>query len=199
MWVPAVLTEVRGVDLVVDARIGLSHEGDVFFHAAGLDAAFMPRLYATKPGAGAPVHAPDIKVVAQQYFPIGKEGGISLGLMYAAIGVGAGGSPIVARYFTGDRDGPLRIAIALSYVASALGLVLVATLVSFPVVLIGTLLHGVGAGVIWVFSTQLLLQLVPNEVQGRVFSTEFMMVTLMNAIAAGAAGRCWTAVRRYRV
>lgn len=127
-------------------------------------------------------------IVAEQYFPIGKEGGISLGLMYAAFGVGAGVSPIVARYFTGDWDGPLRIAIALSYVVSALSLVLVATLISFPVVLIGTLLRGVGAGVIWVFSTQLLLQLVPNEVQGRVFSTEFMIFMLMNAIAAGGSG-----------
>jgi MFS family permease len=127
-------------------------------------------------------------IIAEQYFPIGKEGGISLGLMYAAVGVGTGISPIVARIFTGDRERPLQIAIALSYIASALGLALAATLVSFPVVLIGTLLRGIGSGVAWVFSTQLLLQLVPNEVQWRVFSTEFMMFTLMNAIAAGSSG-----------
>jgi hypothetical protein len=66
--------------------------------------------------------------------------------------------------------------------------VLVATLISFPVVLVGTLLRGVGSGIMWVFSTQLLLQLAPNKVQGRIFSTEFMMFTLMNAVAAGGSG-----------
>lgn len=127
-------------------------------------------------------------IVAEQYFPIGIEGGISLGLMYAAIGVGTGVSPIVARIFTGDRERPMRVAIGLSYAIASLGLVLVSTLASFPVVLVGTLLRGFGTGIMWVFSTQLLLQLAPNRVQGRVFSTEFMMFTLMNAVAAGGSG-----------
>jgi predicted MFS family arabinose efflux permease len=39
-----------------------------------------------------------------------------------------------------------------------------------------------------VFSTQLLLQLAPDDVRGRVFSTEFALFTLTNAAGAAAAG-----------
>jgi MFS family permease len=126
--------------------------------------------------------------IAEQIFPIGEGGGISLGLIYAVVGVGTGLGPIIARRFSGDRDRSLRIAIAVSYAIAALGLAAVATLESFGVVLAGTLLRGIGVGINWVFSTQLLLQLVPEHVRGRVFSSEYAMVTLMNAIGAALGG-----------
>jgi MFS family permease len=126
--------------------------------------------------------------ITEQHFTIGKGGGISLGLMYMSVGIGTGIGPIFSRHFTGDRDKALRKAIILAFLISAIGLWLTSNLVNFPLVLIGTFLRGVGAGVAWVFSAQLLLQLVPNIVRGRVFSTEFMMWNLMNAIGAGTAG-----------
>ena len=126
--------------------------------------------------------------ITEQHFPIGKGGGISLGFMYMSVGIGTGIGPIVGRYFTGDRNKALRRAIIYAFLISALGLCLTSTLVNFPLVLLGTFLRGIGAGVAWVFSAQLLLQLVPNKVRGRVFSSEFMMWNLMNAIGAGTAG-----------
>jgi len=39
-----------------------------------------------------------------------------------------------------------------------------------------------------VLGTQLLLQIVPNEVRGRVFSTEFAMYTLFAAVSSGISG-----------
>jgi MFS family permease len=126
--------------------------------------------------------------IAVGLFAMGPGGGLSLGLMYAIMGLGSGLGPIAVRRYTGDRDRPLRIAILFSYVVSALGLATVATLASFPIVLIGTLFIGIGAGVGWVFSTQLLLQHTSGHVQGRVFSTKFMMLTLMQSISAGLGG-----------
>lgn len=127
--------------------------------------------------------------IAEQIFVIGKGGGISLGLMYAVVGVGTGISPIIARHFTGDDDRSLRIAIGVGYGSAALGLWIVSWLSSFPLVLFGTLFRGVGNGLVWVFSTQLLLQLVPNRVRGRVFATEFAFFTLMSATGAAVTGR----------
>jgi predicted MFS family arabinose efflux permease len=127
-------------------------------------------------------------VLAEQVFVIGEGGGTSLGILYAVTGVGTGIGPIIARRFTGDRDRPLRIAIALSYAFTILGLILAAQLASFGVVLLGTLLRAVGGGINWVFSTQLLLQVVPNQVRGRVFSTEFASLTLANALGAALSG-----------
>jgi MFS family permease len=126
--------------------------------------------------------------LAEQVFVIGQGGGISLGLLYAVVGVGTGLGPIAARAFTGDRDRPQRVALAASYAVQAIGMALAAPLASFGLVLAGTFIRGIGGGIGWVFSTQLLLQLLPNRVRGRVFSTEFALLTLANALGAVAGG-----------
>jgi MFS family permease len=126
--------------------------------------------------------------ISEQVFVIGEGGGISLGLMFGAAGVGTGVGPIVARRFTGDRDRALRIALVLGYIMATVGLFVVAPLNSFGLVLAGVLLRGAGGGIAWVFSTQLLLQLVPNYVRGRVFATEFAIFSLMAAVGAAATG-----------
>jgi MFS family permease len=126
--------------------------------------------------------------LTQDVFVIGEGGGTGLGLMYAFMGIGTGVGPIIARRFTGDRSKPLRIAIAASYVITTVGLVLMAPLVGFGLVLIGTVLRGIGGGIGWVFSTQLLLQDLPDRVRGRVFSTEFAMFTFASAVSAAGGG-----------
>jgi len=126
--------------------------------------------------------------LAEQIFIVGEGGRIGLGWMYAAVGVGTGLGPVIARRLTGDTDRPMRIAIGLAYFIAALGLIIIAQLISFEWVLVGTLLRGIGAGINWVFSTQLIFQMIPDRVRGRVFSTEFAILTLMNAAAATLGG-----------
>ena len=127
--------------------------------------------------------------IAEQYFPIGEGGSISMGLIYVMSGIGSGIGPILGRNWARDRDRHLRLMIAFGYVASAAGFLICSTLISLPVVLFGGLLRGIGGGMIWVLGTQLLLQIVPNEVRGRVFSTEFAMYTLCAALSSGTTGR----------
>lgn len=127
-------------------------------------------------------------IIAETYFPIGEGGGISLGVLYGVTGIGTGLGPIVARAFAGDTDRKLRYTIMSGYIVSFIGLLLVAPLANFPIVLLGAFLRGFGGGTIWVMSTQLLLQLVPLKVRGRVFSSEFAMNTLGAAIGAGSVG-----------
>jgi MFS family permease len=126
--------------------------------------------------------------LAERVFVIGASGGTSLGLLYAVAGVGTGLGPILARVLTGDREKPLRNALTISYLIGAFGLVLSAPLTSFVIVLLGTFIRALGGGVNWVFSTQLLLELVPDRVRGRVFSTEFALFTLSNAISSAVGG-----------
>jgi MFS family permease len=102
--------------------------------------------------------------------------------------VGTGVGPILARRFTGSRVGPLRWAIAAGFGLSAAGLVAIVPLSSFGLVLFGSLLRGVGAGMVWVLSSELLYTLTPNAVRGRVFSTDFAAQTLASAISAGVGG-----------
>lgn len=126
--------------------------------------------------------------IAEQYFVIGEGGGISLGLIYTMVGIGTGLGPIIARRFTSDGERELKIAIIFAFVMVSIGFGLISTMEYFIVVLIGVMLRGIGSGINWVFSTQILLQSVPNQVRGRVFSTEFALFTLANAIGAAAGG-----------
>ena len=100
--------------------------------------------------------------IAREVFVLGVGGGVSLGILFAATGVGSGIGPIVARYFTGDRDRPLRLGIFCGYLTAAGGLAIGASLSSFGVLLLGTFIRGFGGSIVWVFSTQLLLQSVPQ-------------------------------------
>ncbi len=126
--------------------------------------------------------------LAERVFVIGKSGGTSLGLLYAAAGIGTGVGPILARVFTGDRDRPLRHALTISYAIGVLGLAMTAPLASFALVLLGTFVRSLGGGINWTFSTQLLLEWVPDKVRGRVFSSEFAMFTLSNAVSSAVGG-----------
>jgi MFS family permease len=126
--------------------------------------------------------------IAEKIFVLGEGGGISLGLLYTAAGIGTGLGPVLARRLTGDRKRPLAIAIAVGYAITGAGLLMSAPLGSFALVLLGNVLRTFGGGINWVFSTQLLFQLAPDKVRGRVFSTEFALFTLASAIGAAAGG-----------
>ncbi len=126
--------------------------------------------------------------IAREVFVLGVGGGVSMGILFAATGVGSGIGPIVARYFTGDRERQLRLGIFWGYLMAASGLAIGASLSSFGVLLFGTFLRGFGGSIVWVFSTQLLLQSVPNQVQGRIFATEFAVFALMGAIGSAVVG-----------
>ena len=126
--------------------------------------------------------------ISEKVFVIGEGGSIGLGLLYMMVGIGTGVGPIAGRWWTGDDPRLLRRAIVGGYLVAAVGLFMVATLQSFGFVLAGTFFRGIGAGLVWVFSTQLLLQLVPNAVRGRVFATEFAIHSLSSAVGAAMVG-----------
>jgi MFS family permease len=126
--------------------------------------------------------------LARDVYALGEGGGTSLGLLYASLGVGSGLGPILARNVTGDEERPMRLAIGLSYAAMSAGLFLLASLPSFGWALAGTALRAMGGGTIWVCSTQLLLVAVPHGVRGRVFATEYALLTLAMAASAGLGG-----------
>jgi predicted MFS family arabinose efflux permease len=68
------------------------------------------------------------------------------------------------------------------------GIALAAQLWGYGFFLTGMFLRAFGVGVIWVFSTQLLLQVLPDAVRGRVFATEFALHTLASTASAGVGG-----------
>jgi len=127
--------------------------------------------------------------ISEEVFTIGVGGGISLGLMFMMTGLGSGIGPIVARRLTGDNIKALRFTIVLGYVIIAIGYLIVMPLFNFGTTLTGILIRGLGGGVVWTFSTQLLLQQLPIKIGGRVFAAEFALFTLSGAIGALLVGQ----------
>jgi len=121
-------------------------------------------------------------------FVFGEGGAIGLGLMFAFAGVGLGLGPVVARKLTGDHLPYLAYAIIAGYIIGGIGMGLTATLSSWTAILIGNLLRGVGNALVWLFSTQLILVLVPRKVRGRVVATEFAFSMLVSAVGAALVG-----------
>jgi MFS family permease len=126
--------------------------------------------------------------IAQQIFVLGDGGSTGLGLMYAVAGLGTGIGPIVVRRLIGDDPRRMRRAIVVAYALVSAGLLVVAPLLGFAVVLAGIFLRGLGGGINWVMSTQLLMMRLPDEVRGRVFSSEFAIFTLCQAVGTAYGG-----------
>lgn len=127
--------------------------------------------------------------IAEEVFTVGAGGSLSLGFMFMMTGVGSGVGPVLARVFTGDTNRRLSLAIVLGYGTMAVGYLIVYPLTSFVATLFGILLRGLGGGVVWAFSSQLLLQQVPGQVRGRVFATEFAFFMLAASVGAFTVGR----------
>lgn len=128
--------------------------------------------------------------ISKSVFVLGEGGGMGLGLIFAATGIGMGLGPIIARRWTADHLPKLAWAVVIGYLIGGIGIALTATLHSWSIVLIGNLLRGVGNGMVWIFSTQLILVLVPGFVRGRVVAAEFafsMLVSATGAILIGIA------------
>lgn len=128
--------------------------------------------------------------ISSTVFVLGAGGGTGLGLIFAATGLGMSLGPILARRWTQDDLPKLVWAIVIGYLIGGAGIVLTATLANWEALLIGNLLRGVGNGMVWIFSTQLILVLVPGYIRGRVVATEFaasMLVSAVGAILVGIA------------
>ena len=126
--------------------------------------------------------------ISESIFVIGEGGATGLGIMWGVVGVGTGVGPIAMRRFTGDRQRALRLVLSPMYLLAAVGLIVAAPILSFGSVLLGMFLRTFAIGAIWVFTTQLLYQLTPENYQGRVFAVEIAAFTLGSAISGAIGG-----------
>lgn len=126
--------------------------------------------------------------LAETVFPLNGNGTLSLGLIYAAVGVGTGFGPIVVRAWLGDTWGGMLKALSIGFFAMTLGTLGLALAPSLGWVLGATTMRGIGTGAIWVFSAVLLQLLIPDRLRGRVFAFEFAAFTLAQSLSTLWAG-----------
>ncbi len=126
--------------------------------------------------------------LAENIFPLNDNGTLTLGLFYAAVGIGTGFGPLVLRARLGDTYPGMLTAISIGFIAMTLGTLGLAVAPNLPAVLLITVVRGVGTGAIWVFATVLLQLLSPDAFRGRVFAFEFAALTLTQSISTLWAG-----------
>jgi len=129
-----------------------------------------------------------LTIFGKQIFPIGRDGAASIGLLYAARGIGALAGPVIAGLITSGEPRTMRRAITVAFFLSAAFYLLFAHSPSLVVALICVLGAHAGGSIQWVFSTTLLQMAVPDRFLGRVFALEMALLTLTMSVSTYVTG-----------
>ena len=109
-----------------------------------------------------------------------------IGLMFAARGIGTGLGPIIARYGLTNRD---KWPLLLGWLVSlcGIGYLTIGWLNWGWWIAIAVIFSHAASGANWVISTVLLQERSEDEWRGRMFSTDFLLLTMVNGISTLAA------------
>ncbi len=129
-----------------------------------------------------------LTLYGREIAPLGRDGAISIGLLYAARGVGTGIGPFLALRLGGSGQRFLRRSVAVAFFISAAGYLALSFVTSLPLAALCVLFAHIGGSIQWVFSTTLLQARVPDHLLGRVFATEYAALTLTTALSAYLTG-----------
>jgi MFS family permease len=126
--------------------------------------------------------------LANDVFPLGGSGTLTLSLIYTCVGVGTALGPIVLRRFFGDDFRNMLWAIALSFALLAAGALGIALAPTLGWALGAIVVRALGTGAGWVFSAVLLQALVKDAFRGRVAAFEFTALVALQSLSTLWAG-----------
>jgi MFS family permease len=120
--------------------------------------------------------------LSNDIFPLNGSGTLTLGIIYALVGIGTGAGPVFLRAWLGDAPHALLRAIGIGFILLTIGALGIGLAPALWVVLVSITLRAVGSGAIWVFSASLLIGAVEDRFRGRVLAFEFTTLTLAESI-----------------
>jgi MFS family permease len=129
-----------------------------------------------------------LTVYGKQIFSLGRDGAASIGLLYAARGLGALCGPLIAGFITSGEPRTMRRAITIAFFVSAVFYLLFAYSPMLVVAMICVFGAHAGGSIQWVFSTTLLQMTVPDRFLGRVFALEMALLTLTMSVSTYVTG-----------
>ncbi len=127
-------------------------------------------------------------IFGERVFPVGKSAATSIGILYAARGLGALAGPSLARLRSGDSESALDRYIGHSFLLMVLAYGLFAVAPWIGLGALALMVVHAGASIIWTFSTSLLNLRVPDHLRGRIFATEMALHTLALTVSTWATG-----------
>jgi hypothetical protein len=113
-------------------------------------------------------------------------GEITLGLLFAARGVGAAVGPILVRRFFRETTGMIRWMVTAGFIINGCAYLVFSGMASISSALVWVVIAHIGGSLMWVFSTMSLQLMVPDHFRGRVFAAEMALLTV--AIACSNYG-----------
>lgn len=129
-----------------------------------------------------------LTIYGKQIFPIGNDGAASIGLLFAARGIGALSGPMIAGTITSGSPRAMRRTITVAFFLSAAFYLSFAHAPALWIALICVLGAHSGGSIQWVFSTTLLQMTVPDKFLGRVFALEMALLTLTMSVSTYLTG-----------
>ncbi len=129
-----------------------------------------------------------LAVYGKQLFPIGRDGSTSIGLLYAARGVGAMIGPLIAQRITRGSQRTMRRTIGAAFIISSVFYLLFAQAPWLGLAAVFVVGAHAGGSIQWVFSTALLQIAVPDAFRGRVFALELALVTAAMSLSTYLTG-----------
>jgi MFS family permease len=129
-----------------------------------------------------------LTLFGRDLFPLGRDGAISIGLLYAARGLGTGVGPFLALRIGGDGPQFLRRMIGPAFFITAAGYLVFSGAPTLAVAMLAVFAAHMGGSIQWVFSTSLLQMRVPNRLRGRIFALEYAGLTLATALSGYITG-----------
>ena len=130
-----------------------------------------------------------LSLYGRELFPLGRDGALSIGLLYAARGLGTGVGPVLAQRVGGGSARFLGRAIAPAFLLTAVGYAFFGGAPTLGLAAAALVIAHMGGAVEWVYSTALLQMYVPDRLRGRVFAIEFVAFTLMTSLSTYLIGR----------
>ncbi len=127
-----------------------------------------------------------IAIYAERLFRYGNDGALTLGILFAAHGVGALIGPILGDLLSDGSQTALRNWITSGLVMIVAGWFVFGIGPNLAMVTLGMVLRGMGGSIGWTYSSVLLQLNVPDRVLGRVFGLDFAIFTL--ALSAATLG-----------
>ena len=130
-----------------------------------------------------------LSLYGRELFPWGVDGALSIGLLYAARGLGAGAGPLLAQRVGGSSGRFLRRAIAPSFILTALGYAFYGAAPALWLAALAVVIAHMGGATEWVYSSALIQMQVPDRLLGRVFAIEYVAFTLMTSLSSYMVGK----------
>jgi MFS family permease len=129
-----------------------------------------------------------LTVFGEKVFNMGGRTASSIGMLFAARGIGTAIGPLLARRLAGETSGRMQKSIGVSFIITGVFYAGFATAKSLPLALLLLAVAHMGGSLIWISSSVLLQTAVEDSFRGRVFAAEMMLLTLMLAASNYATG-----------